>query len=178
MANWVINDQRLGLPQITDISASSTPAVPPGTIVRATDTTGGASTTAYGIAGEFIYLAGVGSTTAGNLMTYNPSANTTTLCPSTAGLAQPVCVAMSANTGVATYGWYQIAGVATIKKTAIKVSPNVAVWISGTAGRIFATATTGKQVLGARTVNAATIASATSTVLVLLNRPHAQGQII
>lgn len=174
MANWVITDPRLGLPGITAISDSSTPAVPPGTIVKAVDTTGGASTTAYGIAGEFIYLAGVGSTTAGSLVIYDENNNTTTLAPTTISGANPAAVAMAANTSAAKYSWYQLEGVAAISKTAVKVNPNVPVYISGTAGKIMPTIATGKALLGARTVNAATIASAIGTVLVHINRPHFQ----
>jgi len=81
---------------------------------------------------------------------------------------------MAANTGVATYGWYQITGVAAVKKTAVKVNPNVPVYMSATAGRLMPTIATAKALLGARTVNAATVASATSTVLVHINRPHFQ----
>ena len=174
MANWVITDPRLGLPFITAISASSSPAVPPGTIVRAVDTSGGASTTAYGISGEFIYLAGVGSTTAGNLVIYDENNNTTTLAPTTVSGANPVAVAMAANASTATYAWYQIQGVAAIKKTAVKFNPNVPVYMSATAGRVMSTIATAKAVLGARSVNGATVASATSTVNVHINRPHFQ----
>lgn len=147
-----------------------TPPLAVGMIVKGIDPT-------YG-GGEFALLLGVGSNTVGSLVTYNQLSGVTTLCPSTANLAQPVAVSMAANTSTTKWSWYQIDGVAVIKKTAVKISPNVAIWISGTAGRIFATATTGKQILGARSNNATTIASATSTVTVLINRPHAQGQII
>lgn len=142
---------------------------PLGTKVKAVDPT-------YG-EGEFIYLAGVASTVVGSLVTYNPVTGATTLAPNTANLAQPVAVAMSANVA-SQYGWYQIAGAAVIKKTAVKVSPNVAVYLSATAGRIRASAASGKQVLGARSANAATITTTTSTVVVTINRPHAQGQVI
>lgn len=138
-----------------------------GTIVDAEDPT-------FGF-GEFIYLKGVASTVVGSLVTYDPVNATTTLCPNTANLAQPVAVAMSANVALQ-YGWYQISGVAVIKKTAVKVSPNVAVYISTTIGRIRGSAASGKQLLGARSVNAATVTTITSTVNVLINRPHAQGQ--
>ena len=174
MANWVITDQRIGLPRITTTSDSSTPAVPPGTICRAVDVTAGASTTAYGIACEFIYLAGVASTTAGSAVIYDENNNTTTLAPTTVSGANPVAIAMAANTSAATYGWYMIEGVAAIKKTAVKVSPNVPMYISATAGRLMPTIATGKALLGCRSVNAATVASATSTVNCHINRPHFQ----
>ena len=36
----------------------------------------------------------------------------------------------------------------------------------------------GKEVLGARTANTATVASATTTVTVVIDRPHLQGQVV
>lgn len=140
-----------------------------GTIRRAVDPT-------YG-AGEFIYLLGVDSTVVGSVVTYGPSTYQTALVPNTAGLGQPVAVAMSANVGSA-YGWYQIAGVAVAKKTNVSWEPNKQVFISGTAGRVMDTVASGKQILGARSANVATVTTTTSTVLLSINRPHTQGQVI
>jgi len=150
-------------------SFSSTLNHPLGYVVEAYDPT-------YG-AGEFIYLPGVASTVVGSLVTYDPINKTTTLAPNTANLAQPLAVSMSANILATTYGWYQIGGVAVIKKTAVKVSPNVALYLSGTTGRVMSTAASGKQVVNARSVNAATVASATSTINAILDRPFAQGAV-
>lgn len=181
MSNFIPVENRLGIQPISQVNGAlpSTyqtgqsqafgQAHPLGTIVRATDAALGE--------GEFIYLEGVASTVVGSLVVYNNSAGTTTLAPNTAHLAEPVAVAMSACTA-GNFGWYQIGGVASIKKTAVKVSPNVPIFLSATAGRIFPTAASGKQILNAITVNAATVASATSTVLVQINRPFAQGQVI
>lgn len=146
-------------------------AHPLGTIIRAYDSTG--------VQGEceFIYLKGVASTVVGTLVTYNTTAPSTTLAPNTANLAQPVAVAMSVCTA-GNFGWYQISGVASIKKTAVKVNPNVPIFLSATAGRVMPTQASGKEILNARTVNAATVASATSTILVQINRPFAQGQTV
>lgn len=165
---FVPSESRLGLKAFTSIDTAT--AVPFGTIVRGEDSSLGGA--------EFIYLPGVANTVVGSLVVYNPSAKTTTLAPNTANLGQPLAVAMAAVATTANFGWYQIAGVAVIKKTAVPVSPNVRIFLSGTAGRVFPTATTGKQVLNARSVNAATVASATSTINVLIQRPFAQGQII
>lgn len=148
-------------------TAIPTPPLAVGQIVKAIDPT-------YGM-GEFILLLGVANNTVGSLVTYNQVTGITTLAPNTANLAQPLAVSMAANTSTTSWSWYQIDGVAVIKKTATKVNPNVAMYLSGTAGRIMATAASGKQLLGARSNNAATIASATSTVTVLINRVHAQG---
>jgi hypothetical protein len=144
-------------------------AHPLGTIIRAYDPTLGE--------GEFIYLKGVASTVVGSLVVYNNNAGTTTLAPNTAGLAKSVAVAMAACTA-GNFGWYQIGGIATVKKTAVKVNPNVPIFLSGTAGRVMPTAASGKEILNAVTVNAATVASATWTILVQINRPFAQGQTI
>lgn len=164
---WNPTENRLGLQPITSISTTAN--VPVGTIIRGSDST-------YG-GGEFIYLKGVASTVAGSMVTYDPQHSTTALSPNTANLAQPVAVAMAANTA-SYYGWYQIAGVAVIKKTAVKVSPNVALFQSGTTGRVMSTVASGKELLNARSVNTTTVASATSTINALIQRPFLQGQVV
>ena len=163
-------ESRLGLQAFANLDTA--PAVPFGTIVRGEDSASGKG------GGEFIYLPGVANTVVGSLVVYNPSAKTTTLAPDTAGLAQPLAVAMSANNLATTFSWYQVAGVAVMKKTAVKVNPNVPIYLSATIGRIMPTAVNGKEILNARTVNTATVASTTSTVNVLLQRPFAQGQAV
>lgn len=171
---YKIVEPRSGLPPITSITSVASAGlinstgVPVGTVVRAEDPT-------YG-QGEFIYLGGVSSTVVGSLVTYNAYTGATTLSPNTANLAQPVAVAMAANTTATGLGWYQIGGTAVIKKIAIKFNPAVAMYLSSTTGRITSTAASGKQILGARTSNAATVASATSTITITIDRPHAQGQ--
>lgn len=164
---------RIGLPPLQSITASAAGVflpVLPGEIVTGQDATLGG--------GEFIFLRGVASTSVGSLVTYDPVNKTTTLAPNTANLAQPLAVAMAANTSTTGWAWYQIAGAAVIKKTAVKVNPNVAIFLSATAGRVMPTVASGKEVLNARSVNAATVASATSTINVLIERPFAQGQVI
>ena len=142
-----------------------------GTIVRAKDATLGT--------GEFIYLLGVANTVAGIAVTFNATTWQTTLLPSTANLSCPVAWAMSANVA-GQYGWYQIAGLCTALKTAVKADPAVngtRVYISGTTGRIMQTSAAGKCILGAARANLTTVTSTTSTVTLLLNRPMAQGPI-
>lgn len=139
-----------------------------GTIVRAEDPT-------FGM-GEFIYLLGVANTVAGILVQYDATTYQTTILPSTANLDEPVAVAMSANVA-GQWGWYQISGLATALKTAVQVTPQKKVYISGTAGRVFVTSTSGREIMGARTANLTTVTSTTSTVVLLINRPFAQGQI-
>jgi hypothetical protein len=176
---YSFTENRAGMLQIANTDAGVTMAngtsaipTPPGTlgqVVRAFDPT-------YG-EGEFIMLVGVASTVIGSLVTYNTTTYQTTLSPNTANLAQPVAVAMSANLA-ASFGWYQIGGLAVVKKTAVKTLTNVPMFLSATAGRIMATAASGKQILGARSANLATVTATTSTVIVSINRPHAQGQTI
>lgn len=145
---------------------STTQLHPLGTVICENDPT-------YG-EGEFIYLLGVASTVVGSLVSYNATTYQTALSANTVNLAGPVAVAMSAN--VATeYGWYQIGGLAVIKKTAVAVSPQVAIYQSATTGRVMATAASGKQLLGARAANLTSVTSTTSTVVVSINRPHKQG---
>jgi hypothetical protein len=87
-----------------------------------------------------------------------------------------VAVAMSANLA-GTFGWYQIAGNAVIKKTAVAVTPQVTLFLSATAGRVKVVASAGMQLVAARSANLSTIAAAVSTVTVTINRPHLQSQI-
>jgi len=153
------------------VSTGSTTTIPtppfvPGQVVTATDPTFGE--------GEFILLNGVASTVVGSLVTYNTASFTTTLCPVTANLGQPVAVAMSANNATTSWGWYQIGGVAVVNKsTGLGLANNVALGINSTAK--VGTSASGKQILGARTANSTV--SATTTVRVVLNRPHLQGRV-
>lgn len=143
---------------------------PLGTIVRGNDPTLGQ--------GEFIYLLGVASTVVGMVVIYDTTTFQTALITVANGKnsGAPVAVAMSANVA-AQYGWYQICGLATIKKTTVAVSPSVPIFISATAGRIKVLASAGQQILGAQSANLTTIVTTTSTVAVNINRPFAQGQI-
>ena len=174
---YSFTENRAGMLQIANTDAGVTMAngtsaipTPPNTlgqVVRAFDPT-------YG-EGEFIMLVGVASTVVGSLVTYNATTYQTALSPNTANLAQPVAVAMSANLA-ASFGWYQIGGLAVIKKTAVAVNAGVSVFQSATTGRIMPTAASGKAILGAKSANLATVASTVSTVIVSINRPHLQGQ--
>jgi hypothetical protein len=155
-----------GVTQPNASSATPTPPLYPGMIVQASDPT-------FGM-GEFILLAGVASTAIGDLVTYNTVSFTTTRCPVTANLGQPVAVAMSANTAATTWGWYQISGVAVVNKsTGLGLANNVAVAINSTAK--VGTNASGKQLLGVRTANSTV--SATTTVRLVMDRPHLQGRV-
>lgn len=165
-ASWIISNPQMGLPPIED--TNTTALCPLGTICRGRHET-------YG-EGEFIYLLGVISTVAGSLVKYNATSYLTVLVTNTVVQACPVAVSMSAN--VATqYGWYQISGLAVVKKTNVAVSPQVTLFISGTAGRVKVIASAGLQIVGARSANLASVTTTTSTVIVNIDRPHLQSQI-
>jgi hypothetical protein len=178
---YTFDEPRAGLLQIANTdSGITTPGgtsggtvipTPPavlGSIVRAFDPT-------YG-EGEFILLLGVASTVVGSVVRYNATTYQTTLVVNTAAQDVPVAVAMSACTA-GLYGWYQIAGNAVIKKTAVTVAPNVTLFLSATAGRVKVLASAGLQLVAARSANLTTVTSTTSTITVTLNRPHLQSQI-
>jgi hypothetical protein len=162
-----------GVTSASGVSTGSTTVIPTppnvlGTVVRGFDPT-------YG-EGEFILLKGVASTAIGSLVTWDGTTYATALTPVTANQARPVAVAMAANTSASTFAWYQISGTAIAAKTVgVRISPTVAIGVTS-AGKV-AASSSGKEILGARSANAATVASATTTVAIVINRPHMQGRI-
>ena len=172
--NWVI-DENFSVPSVID-AVDASQKVPLGTIVRAKHATFGE--------GEFIYLGGCVATAVGSLVSYLATAGTTALSTASVGsIPRPFAVAMSANILTTTFGWYQIAGSATILKTAVKVDPAAAthptnVYLSGTSGRIMQTSVAVRCLLGASFESLTTVTSTTSTAVVTINRPHGQGPII
>ncbi len=167
-----INQTDAGVIPPTNVNTGSTTAIPtppaaPGMIVNAIDPT-------YG-GGEFICLPGCASTIVGSVVRYSATSYATTLLLATANAVEPVAVAMSANVATTTWGWYQISGQAVMAKTAVILNPNVAVYISATAGKVKALASSGLQITAAKT-GSATTASASGTVIVFINRPHVEGQ--
>ena len=165
-----INVIDTGILTPTAVSAGTTTTIPsppavPGQIVKGFDPV-------YGM-GEFILLKGVASTAVGSLVIFNTTSYTTTLCPVTANLGSPVAISMTANTSSSNWSYYQIEGVAVVAKSAVGLANNVAIGVSST-GKV-GTSASGKQILGARTANSTV--SATTTVQLILNRPHLQGRI-
>jgi hypothetical protein len=168
---YLFTESRI-MPKQSIASASSTKNVPLGTIVKAYDST-------YG-EGEFIYLNGGASITSVGVVvqwTGNasvPSTFTTTKASSTSGIgANTQLLAVSMVACVAgTYGWFQIAGLATVRKIASIISANrSALGLKTTLGRVGRGSASGKQVLGMRN-SGISVAAATSTLLVFLDRPH------
>jgi len=167
---YVVANTQLGVQPIAVSSAVKNHPI--GTIVRADDPT-------YG-EGEFIYLLGVASTIVGSVVTYNGNSSgtptgQTTLAPSTANLAQPVAVAMSANLA-SNYGWYQIGGNAVCATNGTLAAGPGPVYLAGS-GQVTSTAANGKQVLNAVNVTA-TGTPAANQAVVEINRPFAQGQVV
>ena len=140
---------------------------PLGKIVRAVSDT-------YG-EGEFIYLLGVASTAVGSIVTYNGLTYATALAPVGTNKAQPVAIAMSANVA-SQWGWYQISGVAVVKKTctvSLAAGATVGVLTTG----LIAASGTGKEVQGALVATVASATAGRTTVNVVIDRPHMQGRI-
>lgn len=94
--------------------------------------------------------------------------------PTTASTGNCVAVAINAvasNASSVQYTWFQVRGNTSILKTAVKALPNNAIALSGTAGRVLFVQSTGKTIVGARTVNTTTITTTTSLVPVILGVP-------
>jgi hypothetical protein len=174
---YTIMDEAMGYPKIASTSTApwvgggtSNTTPPLGTIITATDPT-------YGV-GEFILLKGVASTVVGSVVTWNGGSGTptfqTTLAPSTANLAQPLAVAMSANVA-GQYGWYQIEGNAVVATNGTLAAGPGPVYLAGS-GQVTSTAAAGKQVMNAINVSA-TGTPAANQAIVEINRPFAQGAI-
>lgn len=140
---------------------------PLGTIVRGVDPT-------YGEA-EFIYLLGVASTAVGSVVTFDASTYQTVLCAVGGNIPRPIAIAMSANVA-AQYGWYQISGIAVVKKTCtVSLAAGAAVGVL-TTGLIAGTGS-GKEIFGAAVAAVASATAGRTTVQVMLARPHKQGRV-
>lgn len=163
---WVIDEQEAidhGLEAV-----SSTQAVPLGKVVRGVYTGYASGSDNYG-AGEFIYLKGVASTIATNIVAYDPLNGTTTLATAAAHgtdtASFPVAVAMAATTA-GTYGWYQISGAALVRCTG-SFNPNDDVYLAAASGALTPTAVTGDAVLGCVPLASSSVTS----IKALINRP-------
>ena len=149
---------RAGFQQIADTSTEQNH--PLGSIVRGVDPT-------YG-EGEFIYLRGIGSTVVGSIVNYD-AAFLTALNTTALATPRPLAVAMSANVANQ-YGWYQISGQAIVTK-ANTLSLGVGEAIAAGAGAAIVVAS-GLIINGALVAAAASAVTASTTVRVMINRPH------
>lgn len=157
--------ESVGLQGITD--TDTVQKHPIGKTVRAVHDT-------YG-EGEFIYLLGVASTAVGSLVTYNGATGVTALAPVGTNKAQPIAVSMSANVA-AQWGWYQISGIAIMKKTCtVSLAAGVAVGVL-TIGLVAGTGS-GKEISGALVAAVASATAGRTTVQVVINRPRMQGRV-
>ena len=130
--------------------------------------------------GEFIYLLGVASTVVGSMVTWTGNATgtptyQTALAAATAGQAQPVAFAMSANLA-GQYGWYQIQGQAVAATNGTLAAGPAAIYSAGS-GAVTSTQANGAQVLNARNTTA-TGTPATNQAVINIDRPFLQGQVV
>ena len=140
-----------------------------GTEVEVTDPT-------YG-AGKAVFVKHSVTCTVNQMVHYNQVAGTTALTPNTANTGQHFGVALAAATP-SKYGWVLVYGATPIKKSAVAIAVNVALYQSATTGRCMSTTASGKQLLGVRSLNTATVTATTSTVVCQIARPIIQGRII
>lgn len=91
----------------------------------------------------YIYLQGIGSTVAGDVVTYDEAYLTTR---ASAGAVGPVAVALAAVVA-SSYGWYQVEGSATVNVSAA-VADNAKLFLTATAGNLDDTSVAGDQVIG------------------------------
>jgi len=158
----------LGLPAATAITnVGDPPKIAVGTIAQFVEDTQGP--------GDLIYLPGVASLLAGDIVSYDllPGAQATTRYQNVANTGRPVAVAVGAPQA-GQYGWFQISGLAVVNALAGAVAG--AVMGSATAGSVASAALAGGQVLNARFSSAVGTPSA-GKAYVMLNRPFIQGQI-
>lgn len=175
---YYFTEPQMGYPNISSITSVASALVlngtafPVGKIVRGADPSLGG--------GEFVYLPGVASCIVGSVVTWNQSANTTTLEPSSSTYSgAPVAVAMAANASATALSWFQISGAATVAKitagAGAKFNPTVVPYISATAGKVTSLAASGLAIEAARTANTASVLTAATTIVIMLDRPSMEG---
>lgn len=165
------NNPALGLPQVQSLAAAIDVAaqVPVGTIALYEDETQGPA--------EFIYLPGVASTVAGDIVLYdlNPAAPATARATVALGANSGRDVAVAIAPVVAgNYGWYQISGVAIVNIAGAGIVGPL--YGTATAGNGSSGTTAGSQISGAR-ISVAVGTPAAGQSYVTLNRPRFQTQI-
>lgn len=127
-------------------------------------------------AGKFIFLKVPVSTTITVGLLYQWDKNyQTTLVPvvstsKNTGVAVAVAyTAVTSNATLVQYAWFLIQGTVATLKTAVTVPPQSNIYISATAGRVKILTSAGAGIIGARSNNATTVTSTTSTVNVYYN---------
>lgn len=126
---------------------------------------------------ELIYLPGVASLAAGDIVIYDlsPGAQSVTRHSNATGsnTGRSVAVAVGAPQA-GQFGWFQIGGVALVNTVAGQVAGNV--MATATAGSVGNTADAGDQILNARLLTARGTPAAGQAYM-QVNRPFVQGQI-
>jgi hypothetical protein len=113
----------------------------------------------------YIYLKGVASLAAGDAVVFDEAGVTARLSTATA-VAQPVAVALAANTSATNFSWFQIYGNATVN-CAATVAADAYLQSSGTAGQVDDLTAAGKTIVGATS----TTAGASNVLTAWLNYP-------
>jgi hypothetical protein len=153
--------QTMGLQPINE--TSTTQKHPLGMVVEATDTT-------YGT-GSFVYLKGVASTDAGDLVCYDQkNGDTVRTIAGDPGVVGPCAVSMSANVA-SQYGWYQIAGAGPVKGATVLT--DVAMYLTSTAGQVDDTVVAGSKIDGM----SSRAATSGGFVTVQLDHPSVTGSV-
>jgi hypothetical protein len=183
--NWVSVNLQLGYPKPATVDAgvdrngSTYPSVDVGTMAQFRDI----GTTYLGT-GNFIFLPGVTSTVAGDVVTYRLGAGqavpgdvnngaATERWAGTANTGAPLAVATAATDTQAKWGWYQIQGAAICNISGNATAGNPVYF--GQTATVAGSSTAGKQVMGARFGSAQGVPD-TGKVVVVINDPHVQGQ--
>lgn len=184
---YTLSSPTIGVPDVTTVVATGgvgTPGIAqlpsvtteaqPGQVVEAWDATLGNA--------QFILLKVPVSTAIAVGLLYQFDKNYTIVLVPAGGTSKNTGVAVTAaytavtsNATLIQYAWFVIRGQVPVLKTAVQVAPQTAVYISGTAGRITNVSSSGKQILGARTQNTATVTTTTSTINVYLNFSAIEG---
>jgi hypothetical protein len=152
----------IGVQQIA--VTSTTQKHPLGTRVRAVDPV-------YG-EGEFIYLQGVASTAAGDIVIFDDKAGTTTR--TVAASRGPVAIAMSANVA-SQFGWYQLAGSGVANTASAGTgAANALLQTSATAGQATVSGTASQKIDGI-ICKAAQDTPTSGFTVVQMDRPAANG---
>lgn len=158
------------------------PSVPIGTIAQFQDV----GTTRLGT-GTFIFLPGVTSTVAGDVVTYetgvgaavNGDTNNgaaTVRWTGTANTGAPLAVATAATNTGRKWGWYQVQGAAIINVSGTVAASDTAVYFGQTAKLQTNAAVGGKQVIGAQPSSASGVPD-TGQAIFTINNPVVQSQI-
>jgi hypothetical protein len=165
---WISVSPQIG--QTAPGNIDATQSQPIGTLARFRDPI-------YG-EGEFIYLPGVVSTAAGDVISFTTTdgatnTGSTTRWAGTANANQPLAVA-SAAIGAGQWGWYQVNGAGPVNSSGTVTAGQALYWQA--TATVSSTAVASKQVTGMVAASANGVPSANKTV-VQLDRPSAQGAI-